>query len=37
MQILAASFGSLGAFILFNFFFALIYILSRTEGNGLYR
>jgi hypothetical protein len=37
MQILAVSFGSLGAFILINFFFALIYILSRSAGNGLYR
>ena len=36
MQILAVSFGSLGAFILVNFFFALLYILSRTAGNGLY-
>lgn len=36
MQILAVSFGSLGAFILINFFFALLYILSRSAGNGLY-
>ncbi|WP_404448237.1 hypothetical protein LG307_03650 [Sutcliffiella horikoshii] len=37
MQILAVSFGSLGAFILFNFIFALIYILSKSAGNGIYR
>ena len=37
MQILAVSFGSLGAFILINFFFALLYILSRSAGNELYR
>ncbi|WP_404469668.1 hypothetical protein [Sutcliffiella horikoshii] len=37
MQILAVSFGSLGAFILLNFIFALLYILSRSAGNGLYR
>ncbi|WP_010199997.1 hypothetical protein [Bacillus sp. m3-13] len=37
MQILAVSFGSLGAFILINFFFSLIYILSRSAGNGVYR
>ncbi|WP_404460912.1 hypothetical protein [Sutcliffiella horikoshii] len=37
MQILAVSFGTLGAFILLNFIFALLYILSRSAGNGLYR
>ncbi|KMJ57621.1 hypothetical protein AB685_16630 [Bacillus sp. LL01] len=37
MQILAVSFGSLGAFILFNFFLTLLYILSKSAGNGFYR
>ncbi|NMH73512.1 hypothetical protein HF078_10535 [Bacillus sp. RO2] len=37
MEVFGTILFALAAFLLFNFLFALLYILSRSVGNGFYR